>query len=277
MEPIELTILVDNNCSDGLVAEHGYSLWFQRGERIILFDTGDHRALVKNARSLGKDLAKVTDLVLSHGHYDHSGGVDAVVNAAAGLHVYLHPAAVAKPRYSHKDGGVGSAEIPSHSLRSLEMVPENRRYQISEPFEMEEGLGLTGYIARRNSYEDTGGVFSFDRQGLQVDPIEDDIALWARSPRGLVICVGCSHAGIVNTLETVMDLSGETTIQTIIGGLHLKNATDGRLQQTVSALNRMDINRLICCHCTGDGAVEYLQKELRCPVEKGFAGLSLTI
>lgn len=277
MQQIEITILVDNNSAEGLAAEHGYALWLKRGERIILFDTGDRGALVKNCELLGRDLSLVTDLVLSHGHYDHSGGVDHVVNAAAGLHVYMHPAATVTPRYSHKDGGCVDAEIPAHSLHSLALLPESRRHHVAEPLELEEGLGLTGYIGRKTGYEDTGGTFSFDQQGLQCDPIEDDIALWVRSPRGLVVCVGCSHAGIVNTLERIMDLTGESTIDTIVGGLHLKNATDERLRQTASALNKMDIKRLVGCHCTGDSAFEYLSQHLSCTVEKGFAGLSLTI
>ena len=277
MQQIEITILVDNNSGEGLAAEHGYALWLKRGERVILFDTGDRGVLVNNCQLLGKDLASVTDLVLSHGHYDHSGGVDHVVNASPGLHVYLHPAATEVPRYSHKDGGCVVAQMPSHSLHSLAQLPESRRHHVAESLELEDGLGLTGYIARENEYEDTGGVFSFDQQKLHCDPIQDDMALWTRSPRGLVICVGCSHAGIVNTLERIMALTGESAIDTIVGGLHLKNATDDRLRRTASALNKMDIKRLIGCHCTGDAAFQYLSQHLNCTVEKGYAGLSVTI
>jgi len=275
-DQIHLTIIVDNEAADGLVSEHGYAVWLEKGRRKILFDTGDHNALEPNSRRLDKDLSLVTDLILSHGHYDHSGRVDSVIGASAGVRLYLHPAAGSE-RYSHSSDSCRAAGMPPHSRRSIDLLPKSRIHYVDEPLELEEGLGLTGTIARKSSYEDTGGQFFFDKQGLLVDPIDDDIALWLRTAEGLVICVGCSHSGIVNTVETVMAITGESAIHTIIGGLHLKNASETRLEQTVSALNAMNIRQLIGCHCTGDDPFLYLKKHLNCGAEKGFAGFTLTI
>lgn len=276
-EQVKMTIIVDNNSSGDLGAEHGYALLIETGVQTILFDTGDRGVLVENFRLLGLDMSSITDLILSHGHYDHTGGVDSVVEAAPGVQVYLHRAAPVTPRYSSKDGGCRAAHIPSHSLQSLDQLAPDQLHWLHGPLEILPGLGLTGEIPRNTGYEDTGGVFSFDQQGEQTDPIQDDMALWMKSPDGLLVFVGCSHSGIVNTLETIMDITGERSIHTVIGGLHLKNAGVERFEQTAQALNNMDIYQLIGCHCTGDKAFDYLEQHLDCKVVKGFAGLSLTV
>jgi 7,8-dihydropterin-6-yl-methyl-4-(beta-D-ribofuranosyl)aminobenzene 5'-phosphate synthase len=135
-------------------------------------------------------------------------------------------------------------------------------------------VGLTGPIPRETDYEDPGGPFYLDPQGRQKDPIEDDLALWIQTGQGVVVCAGCSHAGIINTLCYVKRLTGGSRIRAVIGGFHLLNADARRLEQTVKALRALNPDMVVPCHCTGEEAVRVLQESLGEMVSPGAAGTS---
>ncbi len=269
-----IRIVVDNNAAEGFVAEHGFSLWIEAGDRKILFDTGNREALLPNCRKLGLSFSALTDLVLSHGHYDHSGGVETVVRAAGDIQVYLHQSAM-QPRYADDEGTPKPVRMPAASMQSLRQVPDDSIHWLTHPFRISRHIGLTGLISRQTEYEDTGGQFYYDPWGKRPDPIEDDNALWLNTPKGLIVCVGCSHAGIVNTIRAIIEITGETKIHSIIGGLHLLNATTERLEKTALAINELELGRVVACHCTGEEATEFLQTRLDCEVVQGHAGFSI--
>lgn len=277
MATARLTVVVDNQAADGLVAEHGYALWIETDGQTILFDTGESKGLQPNCRSLGLDLAQVTDLVLSHGHYDHTGGIELVLGQAVCPRVYIHQAAL-QPRYvRRKNAVIEPVRMPERSMQALDHLPDGSIRWLTRPMSVTDRIGITGPIPRLTEYEDPGAPYFFDQSGGRPDFIDDDIAMWIRGEDGLVICVGCAHAGIVNTVNAIADITGETRIDTIIGGLHLLHAGPERLDATVNALNQLDIGRLVACHCTGIEATEFLAKKLTCQVIKGYAGYSLTI
>jgi 7,8-dihydropterin-6-yl-methyl-4-(beta-D-ribofuranosyl)aminobenzene 5'-phosphate synthase len=197
--PIAITILVDNQAGPGLTTEHGFSLWIEADGRHILFDTGQGPALPVNARALGVDLRQTDMVVLSHGHYDHTGGIPHVLHVAPNAHVYCHPGVV-QPRYSLRNGSPKPAHMPSESMAALDRLPEKNLHWTSEAVMLSENIGLTGPIPRQTTFEDTGGAFFLDPEARHADPIEDDLALWIKTDEGLVVCVGCCHAGIINTL-----------------------------------------------------------------------------
>ena len=271
-----ITIVVDNKAAKGFTAEHGFALWIEAAGRTILFDTGNQEALLPNCRKLNLSFPNLTDLVISHGHYDHTGGVDSVVRDAGDIQVYLHQAAM-QPRYVNGEEEPRPVRMPAASMRSLWSLPEDSIHWLTHPFNLAGDIGITGPIARLNNYEDTGGAFYYDPWGKRPDPIEDDNALWLQSSEGLVVCVGCSHAGIVNTLQAIMEITGEKKIRTVIGGLHLINASSERLARTAAALNEFDLHQLVACHCTGDESFAYLEEHLRCEVIQGYAGYCMNI
>lgn len=274
---VKLTILVDNNAKEGLIAEHGYALWIETATRILLFDTGNKGALKENARQLGKDLSTVGSLILSHGHYDHTGGVETVLDQSKKAEIYLHQGAF-QPRYVKDGDDARPIRVPGNSARALDRFEEKSRvHWATRPLWIDENIGITGPIPRHSDFEDVGGDFFLDPGCSRPDLIEDDLGLWIKTGQGLVVCVGCSHAGIVNTLEAVKTITGEERMHTVIGGMHLLNASGQRLSRTVEALKRMAVNTMIPCHCTGDKAFEYLQSNLDCRVVKGYAGMELEI
>ena len=212
-------------------------------------------------------------LVLSHGHYDHTGGVPKVLQHTRKVAVYCHPGVV-QPRYSIRNGTRKPIQMPRESIAAFDRLPSQHLHWVQQPIWLSERIGLSGPIPRETSYEDTGGPFFLDPGGKRADLIDDDLALWIRTDAGLVICVGCSHAGLVNTLNHGRRLSNGLRVRAVIGGFHLLNASCQRLDQTVAALRSLRPDMLVHCHCTGEHAADVLRDALGEGVSSGAAGVT---
>jgi 7,8-dihydropterin-6-yl-methyl-4-(beta-D-ribofuranosyl)aminobenzene 5'-phosphate synthase len=285
MTDVRITMLVDNGVlepEDGrdgaarLTSEHGFSLWIETRDHHVLLDTGQGPAIETNVPALGIDLAKTDALILSHGHYDHSGGVLYALKSAGHASVHCHPATFTT-RYSVFDGeakSIGMPDLPQQALRSL---PMGTVHWTLGPAWLSEDIGLTGPVPRMNDFEDTGGPFFLDETGWRPDPLEDDMALWMRTREGLVICLGCAHAGMVNTLDWIGRLHPGERVHAVIGGLHLMKASEDRIGRTAEALLALDPSVVVPCHCTGDRAVNALLDALGPRVVHGASGLVLEL
>ncbi|ACD89344.1 MAG: MBL fold metallo-hydrolase [Chlorobium limicola] len=271
---LSLTILSDNNAAECCTAEHGFSALIETGTCAILFDTGRENVLLPNAKALGVDLSTVRQLVLSHGHYDHTGGIGDLLTLAPEATVYLHPGAF-RERFSIRNGIPKPVSMPEPALIALNSLPEKQINLIEQPSVLTSRSGITGPVPRITSYEDTGGPFFLDPEGSIPDAIDDDLSIWFETREGLVLVAGCCHAGIINTLRYVTELTGTERIAALIGGFHLSTASPERLMQTVDELNTFDIGRIIPCHCTGEAAAAYFRRNLHCHVEPGYAGMRL--
>lgn len=266
-----VTILVDNHPGANLADEHGLAFWIESGDHRILFDTGQGKALPANIEALGIDLESADHVVLSHGHYDHAGALPYVLERATQAIVHMHPAAM-ESRFSIHDGTVRSIGMFASALTALEALPKARMVSVTEPVELVPGIGLTGPVPRLTDFEDTGGPFFCDPEGREPDPIIDDLSLWIDTPQGLVVCLGCAHAGVVNILMHIRQVTGRDRIDTIVGGMHLVTADEARLQATVAALREIAPRRIVPCHCTGDAAAATLAAELGDMVTLGRSG-----
>jgi 7,8-dihydropterin-6-yl-methyl-4-(beta-D-ribofuranosyl)aminobenzene 5'-phosphate synthase len=269
---VKVKILVENRAGEGLLAEHGLSMWIEADGKRILFDTGQG-ALEFNARILGVNLGETDTLVLSHGHYDHTGGIPMVLREARNVEIFFHPG-VTHSRYAIRDGKAKAIGMPREAMTAMEKSPPERLHPVQRPVMLSGRIGLTGPIPRMTDFEDTGGPFFLDPGGETADPIEDDLALWIRTDDGLVVCSGCSHAGIVNTLDHVRGLAGGQRIRAVIGGLHLVEASHRRLDRTIGALRLLEPDIVVPCHCTGEKAVEALTEAFGERVTPGAAGMA---
>jgi 7,8-dihydropterin-6-yl-methyl-4-(beta-D-ribofuranosyl)aminobenzene 5'-phosphate synthase len=269
---MKLTILTDNYAAPGLACEHGFAVLIETGDKSILFDTGQLDALETNCLALGTDLSGIDIIVLSHGHYDHTGNLAKVLHRARRATLYLHPSALVE-RYSIRNGKAKPIDMPGEAIRTIDELPDERVRWVTEPLRLTEGVYLTGPVPRQTTFEDTGGPFFFDPDGKYPDPIEDDLSLWIEEPEGLTVLAGCCHSGIVNTLDFIESITGPKPIARLIGGMHLSAASEERLARTVEALKKRDIERLIPCHCTGQAATELFARKLPCPVEAGYSGM----
>ena len=265
-----LTILVDNQAAPPLAAEHGFALWIEVAGRRILFDTGQGGTLSGNAGRLGVDLSAAAAFVLSHGHYDHGGGIPAVLTSNPDIAVFAHPHCLRR-RFVVSPKETRAVGLPDEAAAAL------RRHHSVTWLEtaallMLPDVGLTGPIARETAFEDTGGPFFLDHAGQRPDPLDDDLALWIRTDYGLVVCVGCAHAGVVNTVRQAQAQSGTRELLAVIGGFHLGAAGAARMEGTIAALRELKPRHLVPCHCTGRTAAETLRSALGDCVAPGAAG-----
>ncbi|MFH0879052.1 MAG: MBL fold metallo-hydrolase [Lentisphaerota bacterium] len=260
MSTFHLTVLVDNKTArPDLAPEHGFSLWIESPDARVLFDTGQGPALPHNATRLGLRLHEASAIVLSHGHYDHTGGLACALDQNKKAPIYLHPEAL-RPRFSrHADQTMHAIGMPPGITERLRALPE-RTLWTTQPVEISRHMWTTGPIPRETSFEDTGGSFFLDEHGTTPDPIQDDQALWMETAQGLVVILGCAHSGVVNTLSHISKLTGARTFHAVMGGLHLGSASPERLAATVEALSRYHMSVLGPAHCTG--AAEFLAKHV---------------
>jgi 7,8-dihydropterin-6-yl-methyl-4-(beta-D-ribofuranosyl)aminobenzene 5'-phosphate synthase len=255
-DTVTITALVNNVMPHSLHAEHGLSFWIEYGGRHILFDTGQTDALVKNADLLDIDLSKTDAVILSHGHYDHTGGLTAVLELAPNAVVCLHPDAP-RIRFSCPSGKPPkNVSMPEAACQKIaELVADNRLIYSAKPETLYPGVTVTGPIPRLTAYEDTGGPFYLDQDAINPDTLEDDQALTIATANGLVVILGCAHAGLINTLDYATTLSPKP-ICAIIGGTHLRAASPQRMESTFKALKAYNLQRIAPCHCSGPEALK---------------------
>ncbi len=253
-----VTVLVENSVHGReLQAEHGLAFHVRTHAGQLLFDTGQTDLLRRNAAVLGLDLRAVQAVALSHGHYDHTGGLPAVWQCAPQARVYLHPESV-KPKFSGKpDGSARSVGMNEATARQLEQTAPAVTWT-RQPTEVLKGIFVTGEIPRRTAFEDTGGRFYLDPDGAQPDPLWDDQALFFDTTEGVVVLLGCAHAGVINTLHYIRDLTAGRPIHAVLGGFHLLAATGNRLNQTLAGLEQKGLKVLGPAHCTGQAATARL-------------------
>jgi 7,8-dihydropterin-6-yl-methyl-4-(beta-D-ribofuranosyl)aminobenzene 5'-phosphate synthase len=255
---IRVTVLASNTVGTrGLLAEHGLAFWVEAGDRRLLFDTGQGLVLAANAKALSIDLQTVDTVVLSHGHYDHTGGLASVLGKTLGcVTVHAHPDALL-PKFHREEAGTRSIGIPLPSLTSLS-GPRCHLLPSREPVEVMPGVCTTGEIPRRHLDEPTTEPLCLDPEGDHADPLLDDQALFVATGQGTIVLLGCAHAGVVNTLDRIKDLTGNAPLRAVLGGLHLRAASPERLARTLAALQRFAIETLCPMHCTGMAATAAL-------------------
>lgn len=246
-----ITILCENSVGPlaGTLGEHGFAALVECDGFRLLFDTGQGGTLLHNAVRMNRDLHGVGKVAVSHGHHDHTGGLLPLLRNCGGKEVFAHPGIFSR-RYRVKDTGESfPIGIPydEHYLRGM-----GAAFNFSESFrEIETGLYLTGEVPRKSRFERGDAGQYCDASGCMPDPVPDDQSLVICSEKGLVLLLGCCHAGLVNTIDHAMEQTGISEIHALIGGTHLGFCPPVQLEETVKALRSYRIRKICGSHCTG--------------------------
>jgi len=263
IEEIEILNLVDGNVNDArLLGEAGYSAlakvtYDDSSNFTFLFDASSSRtALTFNMSTLEKDFSAIELIVLSHGHWDHVGGLlEAIALTGKRTPVLCHPDALVPKIFTPEDGkkrDVGIQKFFTESdLRSRTEVITSR-----EPYVIADGIITTGEIPRTNDFENLSGLLlkiTTNQDGKEVqDIVMDDLSVILQlKDESIVILAGCCHSGIVNTMNHAVDLTGSSSIIGIVGGLHLRDASKNRLTKTIEHLKGYPLSTIAPGHCTG--------------------------
>jgi len=250
---VKLTILCDNTVGRPIAAvgEHGFACLVETTEGATLFDTGQGLGLAQNARALRKDLSSVRRVVLSHGHYDHVGGLPDLLRITSPLDVHAHPEIFSERLWE----GADSTRDIGIPYRRAHLESLGARFCLQTEYtEIAPGLRLSGEIHRTTDFErgDPRMVaLAPDGKRLTPDPFRDDLSLFIDSDRGLIVLLGCAHAGLINILRHALAKTGCDSIYAVLGGTHLGSAGDADFESTLEALDSFSIERLGVSHCTG--------------------------
>lgn len=248
----------------GFLAEHGLSLLIEQEEKRWLFDTGQTDVFMKNAALLKDSLTKLQGIVLSHGHFDHCGGLEYLVRE------YQKTGKELPPVYVREDAFLDKTAINS-DRRTYRIIgiPWKRELIegvvcLTEQFqEIASGVWVLGNISYTPGLEKKAEQFFINNGREKVpDYMNDEQMLVFESEKGLCLFAGCCHPGILNCLEYVSQAFPGRKIHSILAGMHLTGASSERIIKTVEELGKREFNILIPVHCTGIEAIGRMKAEL---------------
>jgi len=251
---VKLTILCEN-CVEkaspyGLLGEYGFSCLVETASGTYLFDTGGGLTIINNAERLGINLSRLDGIILSHGHFDHTGGLKQVLEQTGPIAVYAHPDLFDR-RFSSHGGPLRSIGIAGER-NELEALGAD--FQLSkEPVEITANMLLSGCVPGVNPHEigDPKLVIEVVAGKYARDPLEDDLSLFLHTDKGLVLVLGCAHAGLINIIDHAVAVTGEKRIHAIVGGTHLMYSGKDQLKATMDRLESEDVTHIGASHCTG--------------------------
>jgi 7,8-dihydropterin-6-yl-methyl-4-(beta-D-ribofuranosyl)aminobenzene 5'-phosphate synthase len=259
---LKITTLSENTVGRGdFLGEWGLSILVETNGLSLLLDTGQSISASHNADLLGVDLSRISQIVLSHGHYDHTGGLPHLLRKMRKeIEIIAHPDIWAD-KYSSRQGEQRRYIGIPYQRHELENLGANFKLSV-EPMEISTSITTTGEIPMVTEFESVEPYLLVKGdKGFQPDELLDDQALIITTVAGLVVILGCAHRGIINTLYHAQRLTGVKKVHTVLGGCHLVDASSERIQLTIAALKDMRVEKLGVSHCTGLPAACIMARE----------------
>ncbi len=277
---MKITIISENTVGRRIgLGEHGFSAFIETDRGNYLFDTGSGHSVVKNSLELNKDLRSIRKIFLSHGHFDHTGGLPEVLKLRGRVDVHAHPDIFLDRIHLVRENKTEMRQfvgIP-YKKRYLESLGAN--FIFNKDFvEVEKGVYLTGEVPRNSPFEKPDPMLFTEIDGkMALDVFPDDQSLILRTRRGLVLVLGCAHSGMINIINHVIQKTGKKKFYAILGGTHLDFLTPEQMKASVKALEKVDVEKIGVCHCTGMRAAFRLQQEFGDRFFYGHVGSSLEL
>jgi 7,8-dihydropterin-6-yl-methyl-4-(beta-D-ribofuranosyl)aminobenzene 5'-phosphate synthase len=259
---VQITVLIEDSNSSAkpkLKSKHGLSFFVQAkigDEKVtVLMDAGPSSdALLYNVDALGVNLEDVDVVALSHGHYDHTGGLlEALKQMKKRVPVIGHPT-LFDPKLSLMPHlRLIGAPVKISDVKSAGGV----LLLAANPVKIADGITTTGEVPRTTGFESVSGFWTVHNRSFVDDMMLDDQSLVVDvEGKGLVVVSGCAHSGIINTIKYAQKITGNSRVYAVLGGFHLIGADAKRIQSTVDELEKLDPKFVGPCHCTGKKAAE---------------------
>ncbi|MCU4155298.1 MBL fold metallo-hydrolase [Carboxylicivirga sp. A043] len=272
---LKLTTLLDNKQhKKQLLCEHGLSFLLQTDNHTILFDTGQTDKFIVNAQKLGIDLAEVDYVVLSHGHYDHTGGLIDFFEYNSTAKVIIHNKAF-KQRFSRS-----SAMIKENGIRWRDQYEKfaSRFILLDEDYQLTDDIWILSDIKPQADFEVVNErLVVKENEQFIPDTFTDELILVAKTNNKPAVLCGCAHTGIVNILHQVKERLQFSSFSVVAGGLHLNGANEQQVEHVISGLSAFEVEQWALNHCTGDCAFELFEKAYSERVTYAGAGLVLSM
>ncbi len=274
-----LTILCENSVAVpfSIIGEHGFACYIETEHGNYLFDTGQGLGIINNATVLKKDLAAVDSIIISHGHYDHTGGLAQVLQLTGRKTVFAHPD-IFTERFWERDGTLKYVGIPFARIY-LESLGAEFKFN-TQMIDVGKNVYVTGEIPRMSTFE-KGDRNMFVRNEnstiSKLDPLKDDLSLVIDTDKGLVIVFGCAHAGMINILDYIVKMLKKDTIYAVIGGTHLNFSSEEQFKETLKIIDKYRIEHFGVAHCTGLVKASLLHAVLKEHFFFANAGISFEI
>ena len=272
---IRITILCENSVGRLVgIGEHGFSVFIETDRENYLFDTGGGHSVVANSLVLNKDLRTIRKIFLSHGHYDHTGGLPEVLTLKGNVDVHLHPDAFIDRIHVIQEEGKEKKRFVGLPFKKsyLEFLGANFLYN-KDYIEVEKGMFLTGEVPRKTYFEKPDPRLFIEMEGKTTQDIFlDDQSLILNTKKGLVVIFGCAHSGMINILNHVIHKTGKEKFYAIMGGTHLDFLTPEQLEESIKSLKQMEIEKIGVSHCTGMRAAFRLHQEFGERFFYGYVG-----
>ena len=256
---IRITTLIENSQGEhlSLAVEHGISFLIENEKHSVLFDTGQSNMFLSNAEKLGLDIHKVTHVVLSHGHYDHSGGFRGLVDYHKGFDLILGKGFFNK-KYALFNG---SCEYLGNDFDKtyLEEKKISHHFIDGNLMEIVEGIYVLSGFIRDHADEVISPRFVIRGESqFEQDTFQDEVMLAVDSPGGIVVILGCAHPGMKNMIDSAKRLLGRP-VCAVLGGTHLVESSEESFTQSVNYLADEALRYVGVSHCTGSKAMEILK------------------
>jgi 7,8-dihydropterin-6-yl-methyl-4-(beta-D-ribofuranosyl)aminobenzene 5'-phosphate synthase len=236
------------------VAEQGFSMLAETetGQRIVIDAGGSEYAFMNNLRNSGLEPKDISAIIITHGHYDHVGGLEPLVDA--GVPIYTHPKTFVGKRYATYGEIKTDISTPQKIIESL---GKTQMHFISSLTEIVPGIRISGEVPRVTDFEAPVNFLREEDGKVFEDTVNDEQAVYLTTRKGLVVIAGCAHPGIVNIVTHARKSTG-SKVYMVLGGFHLANATQERVRKTMDALKNLGVDRIAPMHCTGFEAMKMI-------------------
>lgn len=261
-------MLMDNKALPGFTAEWGLCVAIEYGDDLWLWDAGASDIFLKNAEQLGVDVMAAKGIAISHGHWDHTGGLPRLQEAGFSGPIFMHPVGLSK-KYRFKSDDVPKDIGVPDPLPTISEVYGSR--------EIAPGMTMVADIPRQpGNYEAVDGFYS-EPDKVIPDRLPDDAYLVIRDGERVHVLLGCCHSGLRNSLDHLKKNQGISQFDTLIGGLHLYAAEEGAMKEAADVIHEFGVKQVFTGHCTGDKGLAYLRQHLQCEVQETLAGMVIEL